>query len=225
VGRHRAGNVASADLRGSAAREAGASQRAARVARAGLAALVALALASLGAAEPGARSGRGKERGGGKKTRTVVVVQGLDAGRQYARLVDRQRPALDRLDGTLRSGETEARVAAFLENDELRLIDERAAYGEDGGTARNRYYVNDGRLVYFESVRVRPRDVGADRLPARDEVVTALAFGENGALVGSEKTVNREPVALPPTDAPRILGRFLALAGAVEAAGEPVSAR
>jgi hypothetical protein len=224
VGRHRDGNVASEVARGSGVREAGAAAAAGSLARVGGIAIVVLALASLGASNAGAR-GRSAGRGAAKSTRTVVVIQDLDGGRQYSRIVDRQRPALDRMDGTLRSGETEARVAAFLESGELRLIDERAAYGEDGGTARNRYYVNDGRLVYFESVRVRPRDVGEDRRPARDEVVTALAFGEDGRIVGGEKTVNREPVAVPPTDPPRILGRFQALAGAVAAAGAPQSSR
>jgi hypothetical protein len=149
----------------------------------------------------------------------VVVIQDLDDGRQYATIVDRQRPALDRMDGTLRSGDSEAQVAAFLESGELRLIEERVRYGEQGGTGRNRYYVTDGRLVFFESLRVRPREVGKDLLPARDEVITALAFGEDGRLVGSEKTVNREPVPLPATDEPGIRGRFQALSGAVAAAG------
>lgn len=148
--------------------------------------------------------------------RTVVVVKSLEDGRQYASLVDRQRPALDRMDGTLRSGDTEARVAAFLESGQLRLIDERVSYGEAGGTGRNRYYVANGRLVFFDSLRVRPRDLGKDRQLARDEVLTALAFDEDGRLVGSTKTVNREAVALPNTDPPGILARFQSLAGAVE---------
>jgi hypothetical protein len=156
--------------------------------------------------------------GAPKATRTVVLIRSLDDGRQYASIVDRQRPALDRLDGTLRSGDTEARVAAFLEAGELRLIDERVSYGEGGGTGRNRYYVANGRLVFFDSLRVRPRDVGKDRLRARDEVLTTLAFGDDGQLVGSVKTVNREPVQLPNTDPPGILSRFQSLVGAVDAA-------
>lgn len=188
----------------------------ARPARIAVAALAALALASLGAG-PGAR--RMPPRSGAPKaTRTVVIVRSLDDGRQYASIVDRQRPALDRLDGDLRSGDTEARVAAFLEAGELRLIDERVTYGKDGGTGRNRYYVADGRLVFFDSLRVRPRDVGKDRLRARDEVLTTLAFGDDGQLVGSAKSVNREPVQLPNTDPPGILSRFQSLVGAVDAA-------
>jgi hypothetical protein len=187
---------------------------------AGAVALALLALAPLDAAAQGAR-GRSVARGagGGGKTRTVVVIQDLDDARQYSRIVDRQRPALDRMDGTLRSGETEARVAAFLESGELRLVDERVQYGKDGGTARNRYYANDGKLVYFESVRVRPRDVGKDRLPARDEVITTLAFDGDGRLVGSEKTVNREPIPLPSTDEAGIRHRFDSLSAAVAAGG------
>lgn len=179
-----------------------------------VAALVVLALASLGAG-PGAR--RMPSRSMPQTARTIVVVKSLEDGRQYASIVDRQRPALDRMDGTLRSGDTEARVAAFLENGQLRLIDERVSYGEAGGTGRNRYYVADGRLVFFDSLRVRPRDLGKDRLLARDEVLTTLAFDEDGRLAGSTKTVNREPVALPGTDPPGILARFQSLAGAVEA--------
>lgn len=194
---------------------AGDDRRGTRPARIALAALAALALASVGAG-PGAR--RLPPRGGAPQAaRTVVVVKSLDDGRQYASIVDRQRPALDRMDGTLRSGDTEARVAAFLESGQLRLIDERVSYGEAGGTGRNRYYVADGRLVFFDSVRVRPRDLGKDRQLARDEVLTALAFDEDGRLVGSTKTVNREAVALPNTDPPGILARFQSLAGAVEA--------
>lgn len=190
--------------------------RSGRSARIAVAALAALALASLGAG-PGAR--RMPPRSGAPKaTRTVVLIRSLDDGRQYASIVDRQRPALDRLDGTLRSGDTEARVAAFLEAGELRLIDERVSYGEGGGTGRNRYYVANGRLVFFDSLRVRPRDVGKDRLRARDEVLTTLAFGDDGQLVGSVKTVNREPVQLPNTDPPGILSRFQSLVGAVDAA-------
>lgn len=172
----------------------------------------------LAASGPGAR-GRHVSRPAAKAARTVVVIQDLDGGRQYSRIVDRQRPALDRLDGTVTSGETEARVAAFLEGGELRLIEEEALYGEPGepgGTGRNRYYVHDGRLVFFESLRIRPRDLGEDRLPARDEVLTALAFGEDGRSVGAEKTVNREPVPLAPTDEAGIRRRFLALAGVVQ---------
>lgn len=176
-------------------------------------ALVAFAL--LAASGPGAR-GRNVSRPAPKAARTVVVIQDLDGGRQYSRIVDRQRPALDRMDGTVTSGDTEARVAAFLESGELRLIDEQASYGEPGATGRNRYYVHDGRLVYFESLRIRPRDVGADRLPARDEVITTLAFGEDGQRVGAEKTVNRQPVALAPTDEAGIRSRFAGLANVVE---------
>jgi len=186
---------------------------------AGVVALAVLALGPLDAAAQGARGRSVSRGGGGTKTRTIVVIQDLDDGRQYSAIVDRQRPALDRMDGTLRSGDTEARVAAFLESGELRLIDERVQYGEAGGTARNRYYANDGKLVYFESVRVRPRDVGKDRLPARDEVITALAFGSDGRLVGSEKSVNREPIALPSTDEAGIRHRFESLASAVAAGG------
>jgi hypothetical protein len=189
--------------------------------RAGLAVLALAALALMAPSGPGARP-RAASRGGAAKTvRTIVVVKDLDAGRQYSSIVDRQRPALDRLDGTLRSGETEARVAAFLEAGELRLIDERARYGENGGTARNRYYVHEGRLVFFDSVRVRPRDVGKDRLPARDEVVIELAFGDDGRIVGKEKTVNHQPVELPPADESGIRSRFASLASAVAAAGKP----
>jgi hypothetical protein len=73
--------------------------------------------------------------------------------------------------------------------------------------------------VFFDSLRVRLRDVGQDRMRARDEVITALAFGEDGRLVGSEKTVNRQPVPLPASDEPGIRGRFQSLAGAVAAGG------
>lgn len=175
-----------------------------------------LALA-LAASDAGARGMRkvGTSRGA-KKTHTVVVLDSLEDGRQYASIVDRKRPALDRLDGTLRSSASEAQVAAFLESGELLLVDERVDYGEAGGTARNRYYVSGGRLVYYESLHVRPRDVGEGRLPARDEVLTSLAFGENGTLVGSEKTVNRERVALGPTEEPRVRQRFEALAAKVD---------
>lgn len=175
--------------------------------------LVAFAL--LAASGPGAR-GRSVSRTAPKAARTVVVIQDLDDGRQYSRIVDRQRPALDRMDGTVTSGETEARVAAFLESGELRLIDEQARYGEPGGTGRNRYYVHDGRLVYFESLRIRPRDLGEDRLKARDEVITMLAFGEDGQRVGAEKTVNRQAVPLAATDEAGIRNRFAGLVDIVE---------
>jgi len=189
--------------------------------RAGLAVLALAALALMAPVGPGARPRSASRGGGAAKTITVVNVKDLDDGRQYSSIVDRQRPALDRVDGTLRSGETEARVAAFLEAGELRLIDERTRYGEAGGTARNRYYVHGNRLVFFDSVRVRPRDVGKDRLPARDEVVIELAFGDDGRIVGTEKTVNRQPVELPAADESGIRNRFASLANAVAAAGKP----
>ncbi len=179
---------------------------------------VGLALATcalIAASGPGAR-GRSVSRPAPKVERTVVVIQDLDGGRQYSQIVDRQRPALDRMDGTVTSGDTEARVAAFLESGELRLIDEQARYGEPGATGRNRYYVHDGRLVYFESLRIRPRDVGEDRLRARDEVITMLAFGEDGQRVGAEKTVNRQVVPLSATDEAGIRNRFAGLADLVE---------
>lgn len=172
------------------------------------------AFALLGASGPGARA-RNKSRSAPAVARTVVVIEDLDDGRQYSQIVDRQRPALDRMDGTVRSGDTEARIAAFLESGELRLIEEDARYGEQGGSGRNRYYVHEGRLVYFESLRMRPRDVGEDRLPARDEVITALAFGEEGQQIGAEKTVNRQAVPLPPSDETGIRSRFAALANLV----------
>ena len=177
--------------------------------------LALAAFALLAASGPGAR-GRNVSRPVPKAARTVVVIQDLDGGRQYSQIVARQRPALDRMDGTLTSGETEARVAAFLESGELRLIEEQARYAEPGATARNRYYVHDERLVYFESIRIRPRDVGTDRLPARDEVITMLAFGDDGQRVGAEKTVNRQVVPLPPTDEAGIRNRFASLAHVVE---------
>jgi hypothetical protein len=183
--------------------------------RAAAACVALLAFALLGASGPGARA-RSVSRPAPKTPRTVVVIQDLDSGRQYSQVVDRQRPALDRMDGTVKSGETEARVAAFLESGELRLIEEEARYAEPGATARNRYYVNDELLVYFESLRIRPRDVGADRLHARDEVITRLAFGEEGHRVGAEKTVNRQAVPLAPSDEAGIRNRFRALASVVD---------
>ena len=174
-----------------------------------------LAFALLGASGPGAR-GRSVSRPAPKAPRTVVVIQDLDSGRQYSQIVDRQRPALDRMDGTVKSGETEARVAAFLESGELRLVEEEVRYAEPGATGRNRYYVNDERLVYFESLRIRPRDLGPDRLQARDEVITRLAFGEEGRSVGAEKTVNRQAVPLAPSDEAGIVHRFRSLADVVE---------
>lgn len=188
-----------------------------------LAALVTLAPA-LDAAAQGAR-GRSVARSSSGTTRTIVVIEDLDDARGYSTIVDRKRPALDRMDGTLRSHGSEARVAAFLENGGLQLIDERVQYGDDGGTARNRYYANDGKLVYFDSVRVRPRDVGKDKPPARDEVVTILAFASDGRLVGSEKTVNREKMPLPSTDETGIRSRFDSLAAAVAAGSAPAKAR
>jgi hypothetical protein len=175
------------------------------------------ALALLGASTgPGARP-RSATRAA-KTTRTVVVIENLDQARQFAAIVDREKPALQRFDGVLRNGATEARVAAFLQDGSLRLIDEIAAYSDGGGTARNRYYVHDGRLAYYDSVRIRPRDVGKDRRPARDEVITELAYDSGGKLVGSERTVNREPVKLEPADLNATHARFDALAGAVEKA-------
>lgn len=211
--RHRGGSVASERRRRSVLPQAR---------RAGAAALVLLVCAPLAAGAQGAR-GRSVSKAP-KSTRTVVVIQSLEDGRQYAAIVERQRPAFERMDGTLRSGDTEARVAAFLENGDLRLIEERVRYGEEG-TARNRYYVSDGRLVYFDSLRVRPRDVGENRLRARDEVITLLAFGEDGRLLGSEKTVNRQPMRLPSTDPPGVLARFESLAGKVAAGGAPPGAQ
>ncbi len=172
------------------------------------------ACALLAASGPGAR-GRNVSRPTPQAPQTIVKTQDLDGGRQYSQIVDRQRPALDRMDGTVTSGDTEARVAAFLESGELRLIEEQARYGEPGGTGRNRYYVHDDRLVYFESLRIRPRDVGADRLPARDEVITRLAFDEDGQRVGAEKTVNRQSVPLALADEVGIRKRFQALANVV----------
>jgi hypothetical protein len=179
------------------------------------AALGLVAVGLLGAqVGPGARP-RSATRAGSKVTRTVVVIENLEQGRQFAAVVDREKPSYARLDGVLRNGDEQARVAAFLQNGSLRLIDEIAAYGDHGGTARNRYYVHDGRLAFYQSVRVHPRDVGKNRRPARDEVVTALAYDSGGKLVGSERTVNREPAPLEPADLNATHARFAALAGAV----------
>ncbi len=180
-------------------------------------------LPALDAAAQGAR-GRSVARSPSGTSRTIVVIEDLDDARGYSTIVDRKRPALDRMDGTLRSHGSEARVAAFLENGDLQLVDERVRYGDDGGTARNRYYASDGKLVYFESVRVRPREVGKGELPARDEVITVLAFASDGRLVGSEKTVNREKIPLPSTDETGIRSRFAALVAEV-AAGRATQAK
>jgi len=178
--------------------------------------LAAASLAQLGPiVGPGARSGRAPQAA--PKARTIVRVSSLEQARRYGAFVDAQRASFERLDGTLTDGNTKARVAAFLEDGELRLIDERQARGE-GGSAHNRYYVHEGRLVYYDSVEVDVRPVAADGLPARDEVTLELAYDAQGRRVGGQKTVNREVVPLTPEDEARTVQRLRALGAKVAAA-------
>jgi hypothetical protein len=179
--------------------------------------LIAAAALSLVAAAAGRGARSGGARRVAKPTRTVVVVKSLEQGRQYGAQTTRQKPAFDRLDGTLESKAGKARVAAFREGGALRLLEESIDAGERG-SARNLYCVQDGRLVYYESLTIRVRDVGRDLRPARDEVVLALAYDEQGRRVGAEKTVNREAVPLEPAEEAAVLRRFQALAGKAQAA-------
>jgi len=178
--------------------------------------LAAAALAQLGPiVGPGARSGRTPHAA--SRTRTIVRVSSLEQARRYGVYVDAQRASFERLDGTLTDGDTKARVAAFLEDGELRLIDEEEAR-DGGGSAHNRYYVHDGRLVYYDSVEIDVRPVAVDGLPARDEVTLEIAYDGQGRRVDAQKTVNREAVPVTPDDEARVAQRLRALGAKVAAA-------
>lgn len=182
---------------------------------AGLAACAALAL--LGAA-PGPKR---KTARSSAPAETVVVISSLASARQYADRVEKQRPALTRFDGRLEGGDAVSQVAAFTRGGKLVLIEEDALFGDQGaqGSARIRYALQQGRLVFYESFGVRPRDVGRGRRPARDEWTIALAYDDSGRLIGSEKIVNREKQELGPDDERAALARFQALAAKVAEAG------
>jgi len=156
------------------------------------------------------------------ETRTIVNVGDLDQARRYGAYVDAHRSQYATLAGTLTGPdrETSADVTAFLEDGALRLIEERVRHGDDGSTSHNRYYVHDGRLVYYESVAVRVRPVGDGVAPARDEIHVELAYADDGHRIGGAKVVNGESVPVAPADEAAAIRRAAALGTRVAAALE-----
>jgi hypothetical protein len=182
---------------------------------------LALALALAALPLVGAYSGAGARPPGAAPsahtTRQVVVVRSLADGAQYASIVNRQKRTLDRVDGTLPADGGQAHVAGLFAGSDLRLIEEDANHGEQG-SFRHRYYVSDGRLVYYHALVVQARDVGEGLRPAHDEITLALAYDGSGRRVGAEKVVDRESVPLASGDEKQVLARFQALSQALAGA-------
>jgi hypothetical protein len=182
---------------------------------------LALALALAALPLVGAYSGAGARppgaAPGARVTKQVVVVRSLADGAQYAAIVNRQKGALGRVDGTLPAEGGQAHVAGLFEDSELRLIEEDANHGERG-SFRHRYYVSNGRLVYYTALIVEARDVGEGLRPAHDEITLALAYDGSGRRVGAEKVVDRETVHLASGEEKQVLARFETLRQALTGA-------
>jgi len=138
-------------------------------------------------------------------SRTTPIV--ADA---RARAIDDRREGLRTVSGELVRGDTDADFTAWLDGDEVVLIEDIYSMG-DYGKGASRFHLEDGTLFRFEKVSeqrgLNPRDRAA-LAP-----VTELIYFDGERVVASSRNVNglaREPDATAATGAHARLDELLA---------------
>lgn len=120
---------------------------------------------------------------------------------------------LQRVDGRLAMGDGEAAFSGYFEGRELRIIEEHLDLG-DHGRSDNRYWVERGRLFFYESRGVRA-ELAPGMPAARRTVEVRMAFDATGALVAASKAADGLVAPLAPDEAAGVRARFERLVSAL----------
>lgn len=116
-------------------------------------------------------------------------VNGL---RHYADTIETGRDKMEQAVDNWNSGDVSASFTAYLDGDDLKLIEEHMTRGATGRSI-NRYYFHDDNLFCYREARNN-----RDSTTARIEIL----FNPKGEVLAALQTQNGSPTALPAYVAP-----------------------
>jgi hypothetical protein len=169
--------------------------------------IVALALLAAGCAGGGDNQSASKE-GESKSS----LISDLQSARLEASTLSARKLMFTKVKGPLAKGDSAAKYAAYYQGEVLRVMEDAADYGERGESERGYFLDSEGRLFYYTGSDQRAKQSGKDKVRIR------IAYDESGKVVGSEKSVNGQPVAVSDADLKAIKARLQALRKLADAA-------
>jgi hypothetical protein len=140
------------------------------------------------------------------------LISSLQSARLEASTLSARKLMFTKVKGPLAKGDSAAKYAAYYQGEVLRVMEDEADYGERGGSERGYFLDSQGRLFYYTASDLRAKQSRKDKLRIR------VAYDESGKMVGSEKTVNGQPVAVSDADLKAIKTRLQALRKLADAA-------
>jgi len=140
------------------------------------------------------------------------LISSLQSARLEASTLSARKLMFTKVKGPLAKGDSAATYAAYYQGEVLRVMEDDADYGERGGSERGYFLDSQGRLFYYTASDLRVKQSGKDKLRIR------IAYDDSGKVIGSEKTVNGQPVAVSDADLKAVKTRLQALRKLADAA-------
>ena len=116
------------------------------------------------------------------------MISDLQSARLSASTVSARKLMYSKVEGTLTKGNTAAKYKAYYSDDVLRIVEEVSKHGDSGESDKGYFLDSESRLFYYVASDERVKGSGKDKVKIR------IAYDETGKVVGSEKSVNGEPV-------------------------------
>jgi len=158
-------------------------------------------------------AGSGNDQSASKQDESKSkLISTLQSARLEASTLSARKLMFTKVKGPLAKGDSAATYAAYYQGEVLRVMEDDADYGERGESERGYFLDSQGRLFYYTASDLRVKQSGKDKLRIR------IAYDDSGKVVGSEKTVNGQPVAVSDADLKAIKTRLQALRKLTDAA-------
>lgn len=92
-------------------------------------------------------------------------------------------------------GDITSTISGYYENETLRLIEEEMRMGDFGDASAKYFYRPDGSLFAYSERKNSRSGTKSDSVKT-ERITLSLLFGETGALIGAERTVDGAAVPL-----------------------------
>jgi hypothetical protein len=172
--------------------------------------IVFLAVLAAGCSSSGGGQSAAKE-GESKSS----MISDLQSARLSASTVSARKLMYKKVEGDLTKGKTATRYKAYYSDDVLRIVEEMSNHGDLGESDKGYFLDGESRLFYYVASDERVKDSGKQKVKIR------IAYDETGKVVGSEKTVNGEPVKVSEVDLKSVKARLDVLRKAADASRKP----
>lgn len=163
-----------------------------------------LVVSILAALLAGCASG-GSNQSGSKEGESQGVISDLQSARMSASTLSARKFLFTKVKGTFGRGDAATKFEAFYHDEVLRLVAEEADHGDRGNSERAFFIDAQGHLYYYTGSEQRAKKGGKDKMRTR------IAFDEHGKVVGSEKTLNGQDVAVSDAEVKGVTARLEAL--------------